>query len=67
MPLFVFHCPSGHEFEELLAGKEIPDEFTCPECGMPGKRQRVYVINWKWGRKARQDMPNAGSAYLKQR
>jgi len=44
MPIFEFHCGSGHRYEDIFFPRDpIPDALPCPRkgCELPSMRQRV--------------------------
>lgn len=49
MPVYEFHCPEGHEFEQRLPVDERNEPQTC-SCGQPATRQMVSTIAWRFGR-----------------
>ena len=43
MPLYDYKCSEGHLFEGRAAfGDDTP--VSCPACGQPSERQKVYII-----------------------
>lgn len=41
MPIYDFHCESGHDFERLLTISNRDEAQPCPICNGPSKR--VYI------------------------
>lgn len=58
MPLFVYRCSEGHEFEKLIRSGEPPASVKCTRCvdypeGYPALQAELVparVSPFQWGR-----------------
>lgn len=36
MPIYLYRCTEGHEFQQTHSMKDVPDQARCPRCKRAG-------------------------------